>query len=117
MSQWTNDALRGRVSQSRWGANDQIGRLNLMTEASRQAILSRADPARVFDLGVEYRMGMPSWQRWGDPPYQIWMTHTPGGTAVDDSNSQGTEMNRYVGYSGDAVSMYTHCGTHLDTLN
>ena len=60
---------------------------------------------------------MPSWVKWGDTPYQIWMTHTPGGTAVDDRNDQGEAMNRRIGYSGDAIAMYSHCGTHLDTLN
>ncbi len=29
----------------------------------------------------------------------------------------GAEANRLVSYSGDAVSMYTHCGTHVDALN
>src|SRR5438477_959136 len=115
----TSDAgrLRGQVARSRWGERDQIGRLNLMTEASRQAILSRLDPSRTFDLGVEYRVGMPSWTKWGETTYQIWMTHTPSGTAVDDRNDQGEAMNRRIGYSGDAIAMYSHCGTHLDTLN
>src|SRR5260221_9832489 len=75
-----SERLRGKVARSRWGERDQIGRLNLMSEASRQAVLGRLDPSRTFDLGVEYRIGMPSWTKWGDPPYQIWMTHTPGGT-------------------------------------
>jgi kynurenine formamidase len=44
------------------------------------------------------------------------MTNTPRGTAVDDSTGFG-EQNDLVGYSGDAISMYTHCGTHIDTLN
>ncbi|MFD2352292.1 cyclase family protein [Nonomuraea ferruginea] len=29
----------------------------------------------------------------------------------------GREQNELVSYSGDAISMYTHCGTHIDTLN
>jgi kynurenine formamidase len=29
----------------------------------------------------------------------------------------GDEENRLVGYSGDCITMYTHCGTHIDTLN
>jgi hypothetical protein len=113
----SSERLRGQVARSRWGERDQIGRLNLMSEASRQAVLSRLDPSRTFDLGVEYRIGMPSWTKWGDTPYQIWMTHTPSGTAVDDRNDQGEAMNRRIGYSGDAIAMYSHCGTHLDTLN
>jgi kynurenine formamidase len=45
------------------------------------------------------------------------MTHTPNGTVVDDPLEVGREMNEHVSYSGSAVSMYTHMGTHIDTLN
>ncbi len=102
---------------SPWGATDEIGRLNLMTPESRAEILARVDGAIAYDLSVEYFVGMPSWQALGDPQYQFWMTHTPNGTVVDDPNSQGREMNERVAYSGSAVSMYTHMGTHIDTLN
>ena len=105
------------VSMSPWGATDEIGRLNLMTPESRAEILARVDGAITYDLSVEYFVGMPSWQALGDPQYQFWMTHTPNGTVVDDPNSQGREMNERVAYSGSAVSMYTHMGTHIDTLN
>jgi kynurenine formamidase len=44
------------------------------------------------------------------------MTHTPHGTVVDDPLGTGTEMNRHVSYTGAAVSMYTHMGTHIDGL-
>jgi len=110
-------ALTGKVGKSPWGPQDQIGRLNLITAASRQAVMARADPTRVYDLATTYKIGMPSWQAWNDPAYQIWMTHTPPGTAVDNVTAQGPEMNRRIGYSGDGIQMYTHCGTHLDTLN
>ena len=105
------------VSMSPWGPDDEIGRLNLMTPESRSAILSQVDGRAAYDLSVEYFVGMPSWQALGDPKYQFWMTHTPNGTVVDDPNDQGREMNERVTYSGSAVSMYTHMGTHMDTLN
>ncbi len=73
-----------RVGKSPWGPNDEIGRLNLMTEQSRSEILSRISGGRTYDLSVEYFIGMPSWQAAGDPHYRIWMTHTPDGTVVDD---------------------------------
>ena len=91
--------------------------LNLMTPESRAEILARVDGRTAYDLSVEYFVGMPSWQALGDPQYQFWMTHTPNGTVVDDPNDQGREMNERVAYSGSAVSMYTHMGTHIDTLN
>jgi kynurenine formamidase len=105
-----------QAARSPWGADDEIGRLNLMTDASRAAILGRIAGGRVYDLGVEYHKAMPSWQLLGDPSYQIWMTHTPQGTVVDNPLSLGKAMHERVSYSGDAVMMYTHTGTHIDSL-
>jgi kynurenine formamidase len=52
-----------------------------------------------------------------DPTYQIWMSHTPPGTVIDNLTGQTREINQHIGYSGDVFSMYSHCGTHIDTLN
>ena len=60
---------------------------------------------------------MPSWQAAGDPHYRLWMTHTPGGTVIDDPLEQGKQKNRHVSYSGSAISMYSHTGTHIDALS
>ena len=104
------------VGTSPWGPDDEIGRLNLMTDESRTAVLSRISGGTVFDLSVEYFIGMPSWQAAGDPHYRIWMTHTPRGTRVGDPIGVGEDVNERVSYSGSAISMYTHTGTHIDTL-
>ncbi|MDC8014832.1 cyclase family protein [Tahibacter soli] len=115
----TGAALAGppAAATSPWGADDEIGRLNLMTDASRAAVLSRIAGGKVYDLGVDYHKAMPSWSLLGDPTYQIWMTHTPQGTVVDDPMKVGKAMNEHVSYSGDAVLMYTHTGTHIDALS
>lgn len=105
------------VGKSPWGPADERGRLNLMTPASQAQVLARADGARVYDLSVEYFVGMPSWHGLGDPRYQIWMTHTPHGTVVDDPLGVGHQQNQHVSYTGAAISMYTHMGTHIDALN
>lgn len=110
-------AFAQEVGKSPWGPKDEIGRLNLITPASRAAILSRIEGAKSYDLAVEYFIGMPSWEAAGDPPYQMWMTHTPHGTTVSDPMKVGKEMNQHVSYSGSAVSMYAHMGTHIDALN
>ena len=60
---------------------------------------------------------MPSFQAAGDPAYQIFMTHTPQGTVVDNLNGMGRKNNLCCGYSGDVIFMYTHTGTHIDSLN
>ena len=103
-------------ARSPWGPTDEIGRLNAITPESRRAALKGVDPTTVFDIGIELFVGMPSWAAAGDPSFHIWMTHTPAGTVVDNVMNKTREQNESVGYSGDAISMYTHCGTHLDTL-
>ena len=105
------------VSASPFGADDEIGMLNLMTPKSCREVLRQADAGKIVDLALDYFVGMPSWAAGGDPPFQMWMTHTPGGTVVDDVMGVGRSQNELITYSGDAFSMYTHCGTHLDTLN
>jgi kynurenine formamidase len=97
-----------KAEKSPWGPDDEIGTLNMMTDASRFNVLRQVTGGKVYDLGVDLFVGMPlCCTPFGDPSFQIWMTHTP----ARDSASE------LLSYSGDAISMYTHSGTHLDTLN
>ena len=105
------------VGRSPWGPDDEIGTLNMMTDSSRAAVLARVSGGHTYDLSVEFFNGMPSWYLAGDPLYQLWMTHTPRGHAIDDPLELGKVQNAKVAYTGDAVSMYTHTGTHIDALN
>lgn len=105
------------VGISPWGKNDEIGTLNMMSDTSKLAILSKVRSGKTYDLSVEYFVGMPSFHALGDPAYQYWLTHTPRGTVVDNPNGLGPAMNEKVSYTGDAISMYTHMGTHIDALN
>lgn len=105
-------------TQSPFGADDEIGMLNLITPDTMRAAMSVADMGHVIDMSVDYFVGMPSFEAAGQPNYQIWMTNTPRGTVID--NPMGLTdpaENELVSYSGDAISMYTHTGTHIDTLN
>lgn len=113
----TATAAERVVGTSPWGPSDEIGRLNLITPESQAAILSRVSGGKIYDLSVEYFIGMPSWQAAGDPHYRMWMTHTPHGTVIDDPLNLGRSMNEHVSYTGAAISMYTHMGTHIDALN
>lgn len=106
-----------KVGKSPWGPEDQIGTLNMMTETTQLEVLSKVRSGKSYDLSVEYFVGMPSFHSLGDPGYQYWLTHTPHGTVVDNPNGLGEEMNKKVSYTGDAISMYTHMGTHIDALN
>jgi len=74
-----------------------------MTPASQANALANADTSRVFDLAVDYFVGMPTWTELGDPEFQIWLTHTPQG--------EGHE------YAGTAFAMYSHTGTHICSLH
>lgn len=105
-----------QVGRSRIGPDDQSGRLSMMTPQSQAAALAKADAARAYDLAQNFFPGMPSFTEAGDPPFQFWMTHTPHGAAHDDPFKAGPAANATVAYSGDAISMYTHVGTHIDSL-
>ena len=106
-----------KATQSPFGSDDEIGMLNLIDASSREAIMDRADPSKVYDLSVDNFIGMPGWFGAEDQPYQIWMTHTPRGEQADDIMRVGKAANELVSYSGDSISMYTHTGTHIDALN
>jgi len=108
---------KNEVSMSPFGPDDQIGMLNLITPEISAAMLAQADTGKIFDLSVDLFPEMPTWTAGGEPPYQIWMNHTPDGSVVDDPVGVGAEQNRLVAWSGDSISMFTHCGTHVDTLN
>jgi kynurenine formamidase len=112
------DQLTGRAdATSPWGEDDEIGRLNLMTSRTRREAMEGTDAGTAFDLGVEFSLDMPCWVEAGDPPFSIWMTHTPTGNIVDNPLDLPRDQNERIGYSGDAMSMYLHTGTHFDTLN
>lgn len=105
------------AGKSPWGPDDEIGTLNMMTEQSRLRALQSVGKGKTYDLSVEYFVGMPGFHMMGDPEYQYWLTHTPHGTVVDNPNGQGEAMNKKVSYTADAISMFTHTGTHIDALN
>jgi len=105
------------VAKSPWGADDEIGALNLITPQSRIDVLARVDGSRVFDLSCEYFVGMPTWSSLGDPAYQIYKTHDPAGDVITNPLGLDDEANQLTSYTGDAIAMYTHSGTHIDALN
>jgi hypothetical protein len=78
--------------------------------------MSEADAGKPFDLAVDYFVSMPVWTDLGDPGFQIWMSHTPAGNMIDNPLGVSPEQNELVSYSGECISLYTHCGTHVDTF-
>jgi kynurenine formamidase len=112
-----HSAVTHEVTRSPFGPDDEIGMLNLLSAETARELFQSADGGRIFDLSVDIFVGMPTWTAGGEPPFSMWMVHTPRGTVVDDPVGVGGEQNELVGWSADAVSMFTHCGTHIDTLN
>jgi kynurenine formamidase len=104
------------VAKSPYGPDDEIGVLNTLTAAQSVAVLQRVDGGKVYDLSVDYFVRMPGLADlgMGDPPYQIWMTHTPSGVQVEKLTPGGSQN---VALYDDAVLMPTHTGTHIDSLN
>src|SRR4051794_29141524 len=113
----SRQSMPRQASESPFGASDEIGMLNLIKLLGTQRILNEVDPYKSFDLALDYFIGMPNWTFAGDPPFQISMSGTPSGGVLDDPLGIGEAQNRMVGRSGDCISMYTHSGTHVDTLN
>jgi len=106
----------GQVSRSPWGEDDVIGRLNWMTAQRAHQTLSRVAAGPVYDLSVEYFIGMPAWSGSGDPKFEIWLTHTPQGNIRDGLTGVPPEVHEQYSMSADSFLMNTHCGTHIDTL-
>lgn len=105
------------VPKSPHGSNDEIGVLNTLTAAQSLAVLQRVDSGKVYDLGVDYFVGMPGLADlgMGDPAYHMWMTHTPSGVKVENLTPAGAPPDTAL--YDDAVLMSTHSGTHMDSLN
>jgi kynurenine formamidase len=96
------------AQKSPWGAGDEIGTLNMMTDDSRFDVLKQITGGKVYDLGRDLFPGMPiCCGAFGDPNFQIFMTHAPARDTAKE----------LLSYSGDGVTMYLHTGTHIDALN
>ena len=48
------------AAKSPWGPSDEIGTLNMMTDATRLDALKQVAGGKVYDLGVEMFVGMPT---------------------------------------------------------
>ena len=109
--------LAAEVAKSPHGPNDEMGVLNTLTAAQSLTVLQRVSGGKVYDLSVDYFVGMPGLADlgMGDPPYHIWMTHTPSGIKVEKLSPAGGPPD--LALYDDAVTISTHSGTHFDSLN
>ncbi len=67
---WVYEAPKAPVTVERGPRRTaaNIGALSLITPASRSAVLARISGARVYDLSVQYFIGLPSWYGNDDLP-------------------------------------------------
>lgn len=85
----------------RWGADDERGTLNLLTEAEVARAAALVRKGKVYSLAVPLAPDAPAGRRYA-------VRHYP---AVF-----GTEGEPY-GYADDRIDLYTHGTTHIDALS
>jgi kynurenine formamidase len=103
------DALARELSNwGRWGADDELGTLNLVTPAKRVEAAACISAGEPISLALELRAGVP--QAPGSPRInpQHFMTETGADAAA---------KNRPAAYADDVLTMSTHAATHWDALS
>jgi kynurenine formamidase len=98
----------GRWWPSRFGADDQLGMLNHITDATRAAALQRVRSGRLYDLGRVLDEDVPVFP--GRHFRQTLVT-----TAHHANPEMGLGENR-VNWVTEVISGTTQVGTHLDAL-
>jgi kynurenine formamidase len=102
------DTLASRLSNwGRWGPDDQLGALNLVTEEKRLEAASCIRAGAVHSLGLELRHDLPQPPGSGRLNPQLLMTDT--GTDV-------WARQEPMGGSDDVLTMSVHAATHWDSL-
>jgi kynurenine formamidase len=92
-----------------WGAGDEVGSLNAMTDQSRAGALRLAQQGKVYDLGITYSRRSYKWP--GHSPGEIMSFRSPGGEAVQkdpvvdpQSNSSRTRWHSNAIFTNDNVA-------------
>lgn len=102
------DALARELSNwGRWGADDELGTLNLVTEHNRIVAAGCVRTGTVHSLALELRSDLPQPAGSGRLNAQHVMTATGTDAAVQDET---------VGYADDTLSIAVHGATHWDAL-
>jgi kynurenine formamidase len=103
------DELAGQLCNwGRWGDDDELGTLNLITAEKRVEASACVKEGAVFSLGFELRPDMPQPPGSGRLNPQHYMTET----AVDTAGA----INMTAG-ADDVLVMAVHGGTHWDALS
>jgi kynurenine formamidase len=96
---------------ARWGAEDERGALNLLTEDTVLAATRSIRTGRIYQLGTAVeREGMPTLAHRGAPRRFTLLNHTDRGWF------EGIGAPPDLGWSEDVIMLATHAGTHIDAL-
>ena len=103
------DELTRELSNwGRWGDEDELGTLNLITPEKRLQAAACVRSGTVLSLGLELRADLPQPPGSGRLNPQHLMTETGSDAAARDDVS---------GYSDDVLAMSVHAATHWDALS
>lgn len=108
------DDLASRYSNwGRWGADDELGTVNLITPAKRREAAGLVRTGRTFSLSIPYdRDGpIPAHDRRFNPHHTMLQTGTDLAAGVQAFAHEGW------GYSDDMITMPLQCATQWDALS
>jgi kynurenine formamidase len=125
---WTGGFLHAQRSAARrgwtpgkgygwvWGANDEVGALNTLTDADRRAALSLVRQGRVYDLGVTYDRSSFKWP--GHSPGEIITFRSPEGVQrqQDSPFTQGEANSSRTAWHSCALFISDNVATQVDGL-
>lgn len=99
-----------------WGADDQVGSLNAMTNESRRDALALAKEGRVFDLGVGYGRNSYKWP--GHSPCEVITFRGPEGVKrqADNPFTDPSVNPSGQGWHSCALFISDNVGTQIDGL-
>jgi len=107
---------RGRGWGWIWGAEDEVGALNHMSDASRLAALSLIKEGKVYDLGITYSRNSFVWP--GHSPGEVMTYRSPEGIERQgDHEFAGSEANPAgVAWHSCALFVSDNVATQIDSL-
>lgn len=97
-----------------WGAEDEVGALNEMTDASRLAAVQSVKQGKVFDLGVTYDRDSFKWP--GHSPGEVMTFRSPEGVKRQGDFAPAAKSSRETAWHSCAVFMSDNVATQIDSL-
>jgi kynurenine formamidase len=101
------------VPASPWGADDQAGAANRLTQDLIVQALRMARTGRIFDLSFPVSMQAPTHPVYLTP-YFICLNHQPWASARYEREVTGATND--IGWAQERIELDMHTGTHVDAL-